>query len=190
MTIKYAILGFLSWRSLSGYDLKKLIIDSPSLYWSGNNNQIYRTLVELHEAGFVTNEVQPQEHLPARKVYTITEQGRADLRQWVLSAPELPQVRSPFLIQLAWADQLAPDELDGLIGQYEHQVEMQCRMLRERQRREQQRREVPANPVRTERETYLWAMIAENHVSAFERELAWLHELRAGLRARATGGTG
>jgi PadR family transcriptional regulator, regulatory protein AphA len=185
MTIKYAILGFLSWRPLSGYDLKKLIVDEPSLYWSGNNNQIYKTLVELHEAGLVTNEVQPQEHLPARKVYTITEQGQTELRQWVLLAPELPQIRNTFLIQLAWADQLAPDELDGLIGQYEHAVEMQCRMLRE-----QQRRGMPVNPARTERESYLWAMITENHVAAFERELAWLREVRAGLRVRSTGGTG
>ena len=40
MTIKYAMLGFLSWRPLAGYDIKKLMVDSPVLYWSGNNNQI------------------------------------------------------------------------------------------------------------------------------------------------------
>ena len=42
MTIKYAILGLLSWKPFSGYDLKKIFVDSASLYWSGNNNQIYR----------------------------------------------------------------------------------------------------------------------------------------------------
>ncbi len=182
MTIKYAILGFLSWRPLSGYDLKKLVAEAPSLYWSGNNNQIYRTLVELHEAGLVTNEVQPQEHLPARKIYTITEEGRAELRRWVLSAPELPQIRNTFLIQLAWADQLAPDELDGLLARYEHEVAMQALMLRE-----QQRRGAGANPGRSERESYLWAMIAEHSAAAFEQELAWVRRVRAGIRERSGG---
>ncbi|RPI32756.1 MAG: DUF4180 domain-containing protein, partial [Chloroflexota bacterium] len=42
MDIKFAILGYLSWRPFSGYDLKKLFADSAAFYWSGNNNQIYR----------------------------------------------------------------------------------------------------------------------------------------------------
>ena len=44
MTLEYAILGLLSWKPFSGYDLKKIFSDSPIYYWSGNNNQIYRTL--------------------------------------------------------------------------------------------------------------------------------------------------
>ena len=40
MAIRYAILGLLSWRPFTGYDLKKMIGDSVFLYWSGNNNQI------------------------------------------------------------------------------------------------------------------------------------------------------
>ncbi len=177
MTIRYAILGFLSWRSLAGYDLKKLIADSPVSYWSGNNNQIYRTLVELHAEGLVTGEVQPQEHLPARKVYTITEPGRAALAEWVRTTPELPQLRHTFLIQLAWADQLAPEELDALLAAYEHQVEMQGLMLREALRRG-----TPEHPARTKREAYLWDMIAENNLGVYEGELAWVRRVRAGLR--------
>jgi DNA-binding PadR family transcriptional regulator len=54
MSIEYAILGILSWRPLSGYDLKKMIEGSAALYLSGNNNEIYRTLVSLHDQGLVT----------------------------------------------------------------------------------------------------------------------------------------
>ena len=132
MAIRYALLGLLSWRPATGYDLKKMIAESSFLYWSGNNNQIYTTLVELHHEGLVSNEVQQQEHYPARKVYTITEKGQAELRQWVQAAPELPQLRSSFLIQLAWADQLAPGELDTLLAKYEYEVQMQVLMLQEK----------------------------------------------------------
>ncbi len=66
MTIDYAILGLLSWKPLSGYDLKKLFSDSSILYWSGNNNQIYKALIQLHQDGLVSQETQLQESLPAK----------------------------------------------------------------------------------------------------------------------------
>jgi len=175
IAIKYAILGFLSWRALSGYDLKKMFEPSIFLYWSGNNNQIYTTLVQLHKEGLVTSEIQHQASGPSKKIYTITAKGLADLREWVLSAPELPQLRNSFLIQLAWADQLKPDELDTLLAKYEYEVQMQLLMCREQRRRNQ------LNPARTQRETYLWQMISENWIAFYETELAWVQQLRAEL---------
>ena len=176
MAIKYAILGLLSWRPFSGYDLKKMIADSVFLYWSGNNNQIYTTLVELHRAGLVTNEVQHQERYPARKVYTITSQGLAELRRWVLSSPELPQLRNTFHIQLAWADQVSSAELDALLEKYEYEVQMQLLMCQEKQRRGM------IDPARTERESYLWRMISENYITSYQTELAWVRKLREDMR--------
>jgi PadR family transcriptional regulator, regulatory protein AphA len=178
MSIRYAILGYLSWRPLSGYDIKKLLEESPHFHWSGNNNQVYRTLVELHQEEMLACQVQPQQHLPARKVYTITEKGRADLRQWLLSAPELPQLRSSFLVQLAWADQLAPAELDRLLARYEHEMQMQAVMCQEQARREQ------AYPARTGREERLWRAIAEHHCGFYAAELAWVQALRRDLAAQ------
>ena len=124
MTIQYAILGLLSGQPLSGYDLKKIISDSDIFYWSGNNNQIYNSLVRLHEDGLVTQEIQYQENLPARKVYTITDKGRADLRQWVLTTPELPELHSPFLIQLAFTGVLTDEEIDSLLAKYEDEIDL------------------------------------------------------------------
>lgn len=175
MTIQYAILGFLSWQPLSGYDLKKLFAGSHAFHWSGNNNQIYRSLVQLHDEGLVTVEVQPQADRPPRKVYTITPRGRQALRQWLRSPPELPQLRSTFLVQLAWAGELPPEALDSLLAQYEHEVEMQLLMCREQARRG------GLNPARTPRERHIWQMIAEHPVAAYEAELAWLRRLRQGL---------
>ena len=57
VSIKHAILGILSFKPLTGYDIKKIIQESSFMYWSGNNNQVYKALLELHDKGFVTNEV-------------------------------------------------------------------------------------------------------------------------------------
>jgi DNA-binding PadR family transcriptional regulator len=177
MSIKYAILGFLSQAPLTGYELKKLFAESATLHWSGNNNQIYRTLVELHKENLVTREVQYQENHPPRKIYTMTDKGLSELKQWVLSAPQLPQLKNTFLVQLAWADQLEPGELDALLGKYEEEVYVQLLMLRQQERRKN------TAPARTPRETYLWGMIEKNWLSFYERELNWVRQLRQELGA-------
>ncbi len=177
MAIKYAILGFLSWRSFSGYDLKKMFGTASFLHWSGNNNQIYRTLLQLQQDGLVTSEVEHRERGPSRKTYTITDEGRSALHTWLCESPELPDIRNTFLVQLAWADQLTAEELDHLLIQYEHEIQMQLLMHREEKRRNQ------LNPARTPREAVLWAAIAENRINFYEGELAWIHKLRKDLSA-------
>lgn len=180
MSIKYAILGFLSWSPLTGYELKKLFVDSATMHWSGNNNQIYKALVELHQDEWVTLEVQHQDDHPSRKIYTITEKGRSELRQWVLSTPEPSQIKNTFLVQLAWADQLNTDELDALLAQYEEEVSVQLAMAQEQKRRSRN------SPQRTERETYLWQMIAENQIGFYESDLNWVRKLRRELKEQST----
>ena len=175
MTIQFAILGLLSWQSLSGYDLKKIFADSAVLYWSGNNNQIYKALLQLHEQGLVTQEIQNQEYLPAKKTYTITEKGRTALKAWVLSTPELPEVHNAFLIQLSWADLLTEEELDVMLRRYEEEVQVQLLMQKEKARR------MEPSSARTPREAYLWEMTLNNVLSVYENELAWVRRVREGL---------
>lgn len=192
MSIEYAILGLLSWQPLTGYDIKKMFEGSPALYWSGNNNQIYKALVKLHEDGLVSREVELQENSPSRKIYTITAAGKALLRKWVLSEPEIPQIKNAFLIQLAWADLLTTEELDGLLENYETDMRMQVAML---QLQEKQKslspsgvpRDVYINPAlaRTPREIFLWQAIQENWLAYYQHELDWVVQLRQELTNRA-----
>jgi len=178
MDIQFAILGLLSWKPLSGYDLKKIIADSELFYWSGNNNQIYNSLVELHRQGLVSQEIQLQESLPAKKVYTITGSGRAKLRAGLLSAPELPEIRNSFLIQLAWTDELSGDELDALLARYAEEISVQLRMRTALLTR-------PSTaPNRTPRERLLWDRIEQNQVNMVRQELEWVNRLREDLRAQ------
>src|SRR5512136_1648820 len=102
MDLRSAILGLLNWKPSSGYDLKRIISDSDIFYWSGNNNQIYKILLELQKEDLVTHQVQLQESLPAKKVYSITEKGLAALYQSLLAVPDPPELHKSFLIQLAW----------------------------------------------------------------------------------------
>ena len=172
MTIDYAILGILSDRSVTGYDLKKIIQELPFMYWSGNNNQIYKSLVELLHEGLVTNEVHHQESSPSKKIYTITQEGLDELKDWVRTSPEPPELKKSFLIQLAWSDQLSTEELNTLLSGYENEIRMQILMQQEKKRRQ------PFSPGRSPREVQLWNLIYDNLISSYENELNWVQNVR------------
>jgi PadR family transcriptional regulator, regulatory protein AphA len=174
MSIKYAILGMLSIEPLTGYDLKKKFTGSLTLYWSGNSNQIYKTLVELHQENSVTLEIQVQTDKPPRKIYTITDAGRAELRRWMMSTPEVPQLRHLLLIQLTWADELSAAELDDLLNRCEDELNIHLMMLRETLRRN-------STPARTPREALLLTSISDHWVAFYENEIHWLRDLRQKL---------
>ncbi len=119
MSLKHAILGFLSFMPLSGYDLKKAFDKSVRHFWPANQSQIYRTLAELDEQGLVEKEVIERDERLDMKIYSITDDGRAELHRW-LSTP-LPEQdnREPFLIQVYFSGKLTDDELLRLL---QHEV--------------------------------------------------------------------
>lgn len=175
MSINYAILGILSYKPMTGYDLKKVIQDSAFMHWSGNNNQIYKSLTELHDKGLVTNVVKHQESSPTKKIYEITSEGLAALKEWVLSPAEPSEIKKPFLVQLAWSKQLNTSELNTIIDEYENQVKMQLLM--------EQRNKQDTNflPDRTALETTILGFINDNIRRTYENELTWIQDLRSAI---------
>ena len=188
MTIGHAILGLLSWQPLSGYDIKKMFAGSSALYWSGNNNQIYTALAKLHKKELVAREIEMQEDKPARKIYSITDKGLEELKKWLHSMPETPDLKNSFLIQLAWADQLDAEELDAILVQYRDEIQNHLLILQVKAEEKDispdgNFRDAYINPAlaRTPREAMLWSMIQENWISFYQNELDWVRKLRQQL---------
>ncbi|MGB2964778.1 MAG: PadR family transcriptional regulator [Anaerolineales bacterium] len=175
MSIKYVILGYLSWQPMTGYDLKKIIADSETLPWSANNNQIYRAVVQLHNDEWVTKTIEDQIGAPDRHVYTITDEGIQALRKWVGSEPEPPRSKKSFLNQLLWADCLKAEEIDELLEAYLNAVGEKLFFVRV------QADSRPNMPERTSREKYLWDMIQKNWIAQYEVELKWIRQIRREL---------
>ena len=175
MSIKYIILGYLSWQPMTGYDIKKIIADSETLPWSANNNQLYKALVQLHKEEWVTKTVEVQDGSPNRHIYTATESGLAQLKAWVTTDPEPPQGKNAFLNQLMWADSLDTAALDQLLDDYHTAVGEKLFFLRVQI---DQKKNIPQ---RTPRESYLWDMIYQNWISHYELELKWVRQMRQTL---------
>ncbi|MBN1148642.1 MAG: helix-turn-helix transcriptional regulator [Anaerolineales bacterium] len=104
--IENVLLGFLDASPQHGYSLHQRLIEPGGLgrVWRVKQSQLYALLEKLESAGFITSEVQAQEALPARRVYSITEAGRSAYREWLTTAVSRPhQVRQEFLAKLYFA---------------------------------------------------------------------------------------
>lgn len=111
MSLEHAILGFLNYRPYSGYDLKKFFDTSVRHFWPADQSQIYRTLSRMSENDWVEIEVIHQESRPDRKVYHITETGKQELRQWLVTPLTPEENRSADMIQVFFAAQLSDEEI-------------------------------------------------------------------------------
>lgn len=98
----YSLLGFLSIADspMSGYDLWQAIRSSIGHFWSANHSQIYAELRRLEAGRLVTAENVTQEKRPDKRVYVLTEGGRAALRDWLDAPAEAPYLRDPFALKL------------------------------------------------------------------------------------------
>ncbi len=169
MTIECAILGLLCREPLAGYDLKKRMQNAPEMPWSGNNNQIYKVLSALLDEGLLESELQPQDGLPARKVYTITALGRTTLKEWLTAAPEMMELKSPFLAQLSVASIIGAQQVDVLLHQYERQLMAQLHTL-------------PALCDSDDFDSVLRLLVQDSIKTSYESQLGWVQRARDTLR--------
>jgi PadR family transcriptional regulator, regulatory protein AphA len=110
MSLEHAILGFLSYRPFSGYDLKKIFDTSVRHFWYADQSQIYRTLAHMTEQGLTEIEVVEQSDRPDRKLYHITPAGLQELRSWLLGPFPVDQAHSGPLIQVFFSGKLSDEE--------------------------------------------------------------------------------
>ncbi|HYM15091.1 MAG TPA: PadR family transcriptional regulator [Dehalococcoidia bacterium] len=111
MSLKHALLGILGHRPMSGYEVKQFFDSSVQHFWNAELSQIYPTLKGLEEAGFVAKHVEFQENRPNRKVYEITDAGRAEFRRWVRETPPPAGLRDPFMVKVFFGTQVPLEDL-------------------------------------------------------------------------------
>ena len=113
MSLRYGILGLLSYDSMTGYHLKKIFDTSIGHMWSASLSQIYRDLGTLEKKGYISSTIEPQQDRPDKKVYTITEEGKAAFRAWLTDFPEqlAPAKRDDFMLRIFFGSQLEKTDL-------------------------------------------------------------------------------
>lgn len=101
MSLEYAILGFLSERPRTGYDLKtRCFDDTLDGLWPADQAQIYRTLDRLSKAKFIASRRRRQAGKPDQRIYELTPEGRWALDAWLAEPTAPPAVRDPLHLQI------------------------------------------------------------------------------------------
>ena len=120
MSLKHGLLGLLTIRKSSGYDLSKLFQESLSFFWVANQSQIYRELDKMESLGWVVSSEVEQDTRPNKRVYGITQEGNKELIRWLKedNAGDLAIVRNPLLMKVFFSGKVDKEYAIALLKNY------------------------------------------------------------------------
>jgi len=126
MTLKFALLGFLSYGEMTGYDLKQCLDNSTQFFWQAKQSQIYRTLKQIEDEGLVVSHIEQQDDRPDKRIYQLTQAGLAEFRQWI-AAPiqDVSLHRDAFLLKIFFSGAADRSELRAQLLLHRHLHERQ-----------------------------------------------------------------
>jgi PadR family transcriptional regulator, regulatory protein AphA len=112
---KYAILGLLSMKPASGYDLKKTVDGNIGFFWNENFGHIYPILKRLEKDGLIKRSTRESGSYPAKYVYSLTTAGKREFLDWLREAPEETPVRNEMLLKLFFGRQTDRKQVESMI---------------------------------------------------------------------------
>jgi PadR family transcriptional regulator, regulatory protein AphA len=102
-TTSHAILGLLSLRSWTTYELAKQVQRSLGWFWPRAERKLYDEPKRLVEAGLAKSTREMTGARP-RTVYEVTLRGRRALRRWLDDPPAPPSLEFEGLVKVFFAD--------------------------------------------------------------------------------------
>jgi PadR family transcriptional regulator AphA len=126
--LKYAILGFLNYRSMTGYDIEQWMKASTGHFWHARISQIYSTLKQLESESLVRSHIEPQESKPDRRIYQLTDSGRTTLLAWLREPITEPEIKKDTLLLKLFFG--LPAGKTALLTQLRLQLELHTRQKR------------------------------------------------------------
>lgn len=175
MRLRHAILGLLSHRPQSGYDLNRAFSSSIVYFWYADQSQIYRTLDRLETDGAISTRVIPQSGRPDRRVHSLTESGRAELDAWLASPLEPAMVKDPLLARVFFAARLGHERVDELLAEAEERFRLEKEALEA----------IDIDVV--DLDTALKAAVLRYGIDGAKTQLEWVRQTRRAVAADAAG---
>ncbi|MCI8775558.1 MAG: PadR family transcriptional regulator [Lachnospiraceae bacterium] len=115
------ILGLLSHEELTGYEIKKRMDTALKYFWGASYGSIYPTLAGLVERG-LANKREAGENKRNKIIYTITEEGRCYLKEWLRQPIEKDELRYETLLKLFFGNEEGPEQALRHIGAFREKI--------------------------------------------------------------------
>jgi DNA-binding PadR family transcriptional regulator len=177
MSLKHALLGFLSYGPMTGYELKKFFDASVAHFWNAELSQIYPTLRQLESEDLVEMEVEVQADRPNRKVYSITDDGGRELTEWLAQPAETDRARDSLLIKVFFGATLPRQEVVGVLR---HRVDELRRRIDQQEQAYVFIRKF-ADSLGLQREAFFWGLTLDCGVKNEKAFIDWtekaIHEI-------------
>ena len=105
MNVKTLCLGILHMGDATGYEINKLASTGPFCHFiNASYGSIYPALLKLTDDGHLTWREETEPGNPSRKIYSITESGREELRTSLRERPNPDLQKSEFLFLTLFPD--------------------------------------------------------------------------------------
>jgi len=116
----YVVLGLVSIRPMTGYELTGYAERSIGNFFPLTRSHIYAELDRLGRLGLLEATEIAQESAPTKRVYEITPDGSDELRHWLEDAVmKEERSRSLFLVRIFFGDRTSPEHLAILLDEFE-----------------------------------------------------------------------
>ncbi|MBU3155718.1 PadR family transcriptional regulator [Clostridium estertheticum] len=111
-TLKYAILGLINRKPLTGYDITKEFNSGLVEFWYANHSQIYPELRKLTDECLISYKIIIQGEKLEKKLYTITEEGKVCLQKWLKKDEPLENTpKDVFRLKAYFCDEISNEDL-------------------------------------------------------------------------------
>lgn len=104
--LKYAILGLLLERNMTGYEIKTEFERALTEFWNAKHSQIYPELKKLTEEEMVNFTTEISGTNLEKKVYSITEKGKKDFMNWIVINEDISTPKDVFRLRLFFSHNL------------------------------------------------------------------------------------
>ena len=188
MSLRYAILGFLSSTPGTGYDIAREFTDGAGSYWQALPSQIYPELRELEGLGWIEGDADPEDRM-RRRIFRLTPAGDAALQRWVEEVGEYPPERDAERLRLIFLDRSSPEVIRAHLEHHRAHHEnrlavwLTLRSMVERREQRQLASRLAARPPEEHGLIVQLKLLAlEGNIARAELEIAWARDAMEHLR--------
>lgn len=131
MSLRHALLGVLTARPMNGYSLARFFAGSQNWVWSAPQSQIYGALKTLETTGLINASREEGQNGLETKVYSLTDEGVAELARWVSTSHPPAPTRDAFALQALYFDSIPAGAARAVLEEY---IKSQTQQLEEWER--------------------------------------------------------
>lgn len=188
MSLRYAILGVLDGRPMTGYELGTFFEASANWAWSASLSQIYPLLNAMADEGVIDRFEEATGRRQSTR-YQITATGRAELRDWLACAHPINPMRDAAFLQGLFIELLDAEDVDAVMEGFVAQHEERIAGWREHQRQLLEgetkliRERMAARPAKQhDRMRLMKALVFSGMIRQSEAAISWAKDMQIASR--------